>query len=91
MWQERISLLAILGFFVLACLLTSPLRNVPINDDWTYAWSVEHLLQTGRLAVLNWSAHYPILQALWGGLFSFVFGFSFGVLRLSTVLMAVCG
>ena len=91
LWQERFPLLAILGFFILGCLLTNPLRNVPIIDDWTYAWSVEHLLKTGRLAVLDWSAHYPILQTFWGGLFAFIFGFSFGALRLSTVCLAFLG
>src|SRR5712691_7156798 len=88
---ERVPLLVILGFFVLSCLLVSPLRNVAVIDDWTYAWSVEHFLKTGRLALLDWSAHYPILQTLWGGLFAYVFGFSFGVLRISTVVLAILG
>jgi hypothetical protein len=52
---------------------------------------VEHLLETGQLAVLDWSANYPILQILWGGLFSLPFGFSFGALRLSTLVLAVIG
>src|SRR5262245_31922451 len=90
-WEERFPLLIIFGFFAFSCLLVSPLRDVPIVDDWTYAWSVEQLLKTGRLAVLDWSAHYPIFQVLWGVLFSALFGFSFGILRLSTVLLAIFG
>src|SRR5438477_7741425 len=86
LWRERFPLLTILGFFAFACLLVSPLRDVPVNDDWAYAWSVENLLKTGHLAVLDWSAHYPILATLWGSLFSLFFGFSFGVLRLSTMV-----
>ena len=88
---ERFPLLVILGFFIFAGWLVSPLRDVPVNDDWTYAWSVEHLLETGQLAVLDWSANYPILQILWGSLFSLPFGFSFGALRLSTLVLAVSG
>jgi hypothetical protein len=88
---ERNPLLTIAGFFVLAFLLVSPLRNVGVIDDWTYAWSVEHFLSTGRLAILDWSAHYPIFQTLWGSAFVRVFGFSFGVLRISTIILAIIG
>ena len=91
LWEERVPLLIILGFFFLSCFLVAPLRNVPIIDDWTYAWSVEHLLKTGRLAVLDWSAHYPIFQVLWSSPWALLFGFSFGVLRLSTVAVAALG
>src|SRR5262245_2813091 len=38
--------------------------NVPFHDDWTYAWSVEHFLKTGKLEVLDWSVHYPLAQIL---------------------------
>ena len=41
----------------------------PVIDDWTYAWSVEHLLATGRLQVLDWSIHYPLAQILWAAPF----------------------
>ena len=65
--------------------------NVPIIDDWLYVWSVDHLIETGKLRVLEWSAHYPIVQVLWGALFSLVFGFSFGILRISTLVVAWLG
>jgi Dolichyl-phosphate-mannose-protein mannosyltransferase len=65
--------------------------EVPLVDDWTYAWSVEHFLQTGELRMLEWSAHYPLAQILWGALFSRLLGFSFAVLRLSTVVLAWAG
>ena len=88
---ERFPLLVIVGFFFLACLLVSPFKNVAVIDDWTYAWSVENFIKTGHLAVLDWSAHYPVFQTLWGGLFSIVFGFSFGVLRISSVVLGAIG
>jgi 4-amino-4-deoxy-L-arabinose transferase-like glycosyltransferase len=91
LWQERLPLLIILGCFIFSGLLVSPLRNVPLIDDWTYVWSVENLIKTGRLAMLDWNGHYPILQILLGSLFSLLFGFSFGVLRVLTVLLAIVG
>ncbi len=65
--------------------------DVPLDDDWTYAWSVEHFLKTGKLQVLDWSIHYPFAQILWGALFCLPFGFSFSALRVSTVVLAWLG
>src|SRR5207244_3527609 len=77
--------------FAAGWLLVGPRANVPVIDDWVYAWSVEHLLDTGRLQVLEISAFYPITQILWGALFARLAGFSFVVLRSSTVVLALFG
>src|ERR671925_41820 len=61
---------------------------VPLIDDWAYAWSVGHFLQTGTVRMVESSSHYPVAQILWGSLCSQLLGFSFGVLRLSTLLLA---
>ncbi len=82
---------AIAGVFALGWLLVAPWRNVPVIDDWVYAWSVEHLLKTGELRILDFSSIYPVAQVLWGALFAGAAGFSFGILRLSTVVLATGG
>jgi Dolichyl-phosphate-mannose-protein mannosyltransferase len=74
-----------------AAILLHLFANVPLHDDWTYAWSVEHFLKTGKLQVLDWSVHYPFAQILWGALFCLPFGFSFSALRVSTVVLAWLG
>jgi Dolichyl-phosphate-mannose-protein mannosyltransferase len=74
-----------------AAILLHLFANVPLHDDWTYAWSVEHFLKTGKLQVLDWSIHYPFAQILWGALFCLPFGFSFSALRVSTVVLAWLG
>ena len=89
--REWPPLLAILAVFAAGWLLVGPRANVPVIDDWVYAWSVEHFLKTGRLEVLDISAFYPIAQILWGALFALVAGFSFTTLRASTVIVAVVG
>jgi 4-amino-4-deoxy-L-arabinose transferase-like glycosyltransferase len=89
--REWPALLAIVAAFAAGWLLVRPHVNVPVIDDWVYAWSVEHLLKTGRLQVLEISAFYPIAQILWGALFARLAGFSFVVLRGSTVALAVFG
>jgi 4-amino-4-deoxy-L-arabinose transferase-like glycosyltransferase len=79
---------ALLAFFVAAAVAIGAHRDVPVIDDWTYAWSVEQLLQHGRLAMLDWSAVFPIGPALWGTAWSLVFGLSFATLRISTLALA---
>jgi len=88
---RRLAFVLIAAVFAIGALLVGPLRNVPIVDDWTYAWSVDHLLRTGELRIAEISAVYPVLQIAWGALFAKLFGFSFGVLRLSTVVIAFAG
>lgn len=89
--REWSALLFFLVMWIAAWLLVGPRANVPVIDDWVYAWSVEHLLKTGRLQVLDFSAFYPIAQILWGALIAQLAGFSFATLRFSTVLLSALG
>jgi hypothetical protein len=89
--QDLLALAAIVALFATGWLLVRPQADVPVIDDWVYAWSVEHLLKTGRLQVLEFSAIYPLFQIAWGALFARVAGFSFVALRLSTVVLSVFG
>jgi hypothetical protein len=89
--EDRLILVGMTGVMLaLTVLVYSPV-DVPLIDDWTYAWSVEHFLHTGELRMLEWSAHYPLAQILWGAVFSRLWGFSFAVLRLSTLVLAWAG
>ena len=74
---------------VLVALLLGPFHNTPFVDDWTYAWSVEWLLQHATLKILEWSSNPNVVQVLWGALFCFPTGFSFAALRVSTWVLAV--
>ncbi len=72
-----------------AALLLWPWQNTPFVDDWTYAWSVEWLLQHAELRILEWSSNFNVIQVLWGALFCLPVGFSFTALRVSTWVLAV--
>jgi hypothetical protein len=85
---------AITAAFLLAAAVLRPFQNTPYIDDWTYAWSVERLLATGRLEFIDFSAQVNPAQIVWGWLFTLPFGFSFTALRWSTwtlAVAAVCG
>jgi hypothetical protein len=90
LFSRRRDRLALLTFSVMAAgasLVVWPVQDVPIIDDWTYAWSVEQLHQRWRLALLPWSFHYAFAQVLWAWPFVAVGGFSFVTLRLSTLVL----
>ena len=87
------ALLIMALWIVAVALAVGAHRDIPVIDDWTYAWSVERLFADGRFEVLDWSAVYPLGHSLWGAAWSLVFGFSFTTLRLSTLalsLVATC-
>lgn len=85
---ERCPAGVVAGWFLLV-VWAAGWRDVPVIDDWTYAWTVEHLLRTGTFRVLDWSSTYPLSQAVWGAAWSAVLGFSFASLRLSTIALAL--
>ena len=89
--REWPALLLLLAIWIAIWPFVGPRANVPVIDDWVYAWSVEHLLKTGHLQVLDISAFYPVAQILWGALFARLAGFSFVALRFSTLVLAVIG
>ena len=87
-YQTAAGLVLFLALFGLLVAWINPLHNFPMGDDWEYARTVQRLLTTGqfyRSPVVQAAAFFP---ALWGALFSFVLGFSFTTLRLSTLPLA---
>ncbi len=72
-------------------LMVNPIGNFPLNDDWAYYQNVYYLAEEGRFFFSDWLAMTLILQVLWGAFVCKIFGFSFTVLRIATVLLAVGG
>jgi Dolichyl-phosphate-mannose-protein mannosyltransferase len=88
-WLLDLGLIVLLSAAPLVVL--RPLHDTPFVDDWAYAWSVEHLLQTGELRILDWAVSLNAAHVLWGALFCAPFGFSFTALRLSTWVLSLLG
>lgn len=64
--------------------------NFPLNDDAFYAIPVRDLIETGILK-LDASIAACYLHILWGFLWSAIFGFSYEILRISTLLFSLAG
>jgi hypothetical protein len=65
--------------------------DFPLSDDWSYAFAVRSMCGTGLLQMLPWTGASLVLQAGYGAALCRTFGFSFEVLRLSTVVLAASG
>ncbi|MGQ9494318.1 MAG: glycosyltransferase family 39 protein [Anaerolineae bacterium] len=77
----------VVAIFGLVVLFVNPLRETAMKDDWAYAWTVRHLLETGKYQLHEWAAPNLIFQAYWGGLFARLLGYSFSSLRISTLVL----
>lgn len=82
---------ALVAAYSLAAALSLPLTDVPVIDDWAYAYSVEQMLQAHEFRVVQYSCRYNLLQVLWGALFSLPAGLSFAALRFSTLVLGALG
>ena len=71
--------------------LVNPSGDFPLNDDWTYSRAVKTLVEDHRLELDNWGEMTLIAHLSWGFLFCKVFGFSFTVLRWSTLAWSLVG
>src|SRR5579872_5021438 len=81
----------VLALYLVTVALINPLRECPVIDDWAYAKTVWHFVNTGEYKLHPWlSANIPF-QTLWGSLFCRALGNTFSALRLSTIVLAVVG
>ncbi len=78
------------AFAVAVCvLLTNPVFNMGVNDDFSYTKSAFDFARTGHILYNGWSAPIVGWQILWGGLFAKLFGYSFTAVRLSMLPVAM--
>jgi hypothetical protein len=75
--------------FIVVLVLTNPLGNFPLNDDWSYGQTVQNLVSTHQYRLTNWTSMPLLTQVLWGALFSLPAGFSFTALRFSTLFLSL--
>ena len=58
------------------------------NDDWSYIWVARMFATTGHLVYNGWIGAMIGFQAVWAALLIRIFGFSFTLVRLSTLPFA---
>ena len=78
-----------MAVFLAAVALVNPVLEMGIIDDWCYALTARDVAWLGWLKYHGLGAPMVGPQAYWAALFINLFGFSFTVVRLSTVLLVL--
>ena len=84
--QQQKGVFYILTLWILSLLFVNISGEFTLIDDWAYSKSVRDLSEFGVFKIYDRIAITFVSNLLWGSLFTKVFGFSFFVLRLSTVI-----
>jgi hypothetical protein len=82
---------ALVVLWALMAIVVDPVGDFPLNDDWAYGLPVKWLVENGRLRFTDQGAMTLITQVFWGALFASIAGFTFTVLRVSTLVIATVG
>ena len=88
---DYFALLGLTGIWVLIALLLGIDGEFPLNDDWAYAWTTDHAMETGTFVRHDFTYIPAYTNVGIGMLFSAIFGPSAETLRASGVFMGWLG
>src|SRR5206468_3356956 len=73
---------------IAAVLLAWPVAEIAFADDWSYAFTVKRLAETGHILYNGWSSPSVLTQSYWALPWVKLLGFSFTGLRFSNLPLA---
>ena len=88
MTKDRLYPALCAALVALCVFATVPWLEMGFNDDWSYAHTARALAASGRMTYDGWGQPMLGFQAFWGAALIRLFGFSFTLLRLSTLPFA---
>lgn len=83
-------LLILIFLFIGQFLLISPIGEFPLNDDWVHAEMVQHWTNTNEFRLNPYTGPTFYTQLIYARGLSELFGFSFTLLRISTLVLTAC-
>ncbi|MBN9385218.1 MAG: glycosyltransferase family 39 protein [Chitinophagaceae bacterium] len=89
--KDGIAVMLLILLFLAAEIIINPIGEFPLNDDWSYTRSLKFLYTEHHLHLAGFTSMPLIGQLAWGLLFCKIFGFSFTILRLSTLVLGLAG
>lgn len=90
-FRNNLHFFLLFSIFFICELIVNPLGEFPLNDDWSYTKSVLILNDTGHYQPGDWGAMTLFTHLIWGFSYCKLFGFSFFILRLSTLISSLIG
>jgi 4-amino-4-deoxy-L-arabinose transferase-like glycosyltransferase len=89
--KEIIAAAVLFLFWCIGIFIANTSGNFPVNDDWSYSKTVKIFIETGNYELTGWAVVPMLTQILCGSLWCLIFGFSFEVLRFSTIVLSIVG
>jgi len=89
--KDIIAVLSLAAIWAITEMLIHPAGEFPLNDDWSYTLSLQQWYDKHQYRLLGWTSMPLLSQLTWGLLFCKLFGFSFTVLRYSTLVLGLAG
>lgn len=80
-------LITLVALFFGQFFLISPFGEFPLNDDWVHAEMVQHWATTGEFRLNPYTGPLLYSQLIYGTALAKIFGFSFTLLRFSTLFL----
>ncbi len=91
MRENRIAIACALLVTATVAALVGAGGDFPLGDDWSYGHTVRTLCERGEIDFLPWTGASVLFQAAYGAALCKAFGFSFTILRISTLVAAALG
>ena len=89
--SSYIPIVVLVAIYVLLGVFLCSYEHYPIDDDWSYIKAAETFHDTGEMHFTSWTAMSLVFQVWWGTCFTKLFGFSIGILRVSTLAISLLG
>jgi hypothetical protein len=86
---DRKAILVLTALFVISVLAVDPRGNFPLDDDWGVGFTTFTLATSGTIEFTPFASATAYLQFVWGAIWVALFGQSFTVLRLATLVLSL--
>jgi|GEM_PF-2172573 len=91
MKKNLINILILAVIWIIAIIIINPNGEFTYGDDFAYAGPVKTMLDTGELHITDWSSMTLVGHIWFGWLATSLFGFSFTVLRFTSLIFGFLG
>ncbi|MBI4992904.1 MAG: glycosyltransferase family 39 protein [Candidatus Magasanikbacteria bacterium] len=87
--QTKLLFCLLAGLFLVQFLFISPKGEFALNDDWVHTDTIKHWVETGSFRLMPYAGPTFYVPILYGAALVKIFGFSFTLLRISTLIIAL--
>jgi len=87
--QTKLLLFLLVALFAAQFLFISPKGEFALNDDWVHTDTIKHWVETGSFRLMPYAGPTFYIPILYGAALVKIFGFSFTLLRISTLFIGL--